>query len=114
MVDTKKLEEEIVMDLTAEFCDEESFKQEILAVKVKLAIKEVISKRNYKATTYTEKQIFDDLYNNYYAIISNIARYDYNQLGAEGESAHSENGVSRTYVNRDELFKGVHAFVGVI
>ena len=113
MVDTKRLEEEILMDLTAEFCDEESFKQEILAVKVKLAVKEVMSKRNYKASTYTDKQIFDDLYN-YYATISNIARYDYNQLGAEGESAHSENGVSRTYVNRDELFKGVHAFVGVI
>lgn len=113
MVDTKRLEEEIVMDLTAEFCDEESFKQEILAVKVKLAVKEVMSKRNYKASTYTDKQILDDLYN-YYATISNIARYDYNQLGAEGESAHSENGVSRTYVNRDELFKGVHAFVGVI
>ena len=113
MVDTKSLENEILMDLTAEFCGEETFKQEILAVKVKLAVKEVMSKRNYKATSWTEKQILEDL-GNYYATISNIARYDYNQLGAEGESAHSENGVSRTYVNRDDLFKGVHAFVGII
>lgn len=113
MVDTKLLESEIVMDLTPEFCDEETFKQEILAVKVKLAVKEVMSKRNYQASTYTDEQILSDLYN-YYAIISNIARYDYNQLGAEGETAHTENGVSRTYVNRDELFKGVHAFVKII
>ena len=113
MVDTKVLEHEIVMDLTPEFCGEENFKQEILAVKVKLAVKEVISKRNYKASTYNDDQILEDLYN-YYATISNVARYDYNQLGAEGESAHTENGVSRTYVNRDELFKGVHAFVGII
>ena len=113
MVDTKSLENEILMDLTAEFCGEETFKQEILAVKVKLAVKEVMSKRNYKATSWNEKQILEDL-GNYYATISNIARYDYNQLGAEGESAHSENGVSRTYVNRDDLFKGVHAFVGII
>ncbi len=113
MVDTKSLENEILMDLTAEFCGEETFKQEILAVKVKLAVKELIAKRNYSASTYTEDQILDDLYN-YYATISNVARYDYNQLGAEGEKAHSENGVSRTYVDRDELFKGVHAFVKII
>lgn len=113
MVDTKILENEILMDLTAEFCGEETFKQEVLAVKVKLAVKEVIAKRNYSASTYTDQQILDDLYN-YYATISNVARYDYNQLGAEGEKAHSENGVSRTYVDRDELFKGVHAFVKII
>lgn len=112
-LDTKELENEILMDLTAEFCGEETFKQDILAVKVKLAVKEVISKRNYMATTWDAKKVLADLYN-YYSTISNLARYDYNQLGAEGESAHSENGVSRTYVPRDELLKGVHAFVTVI
>lgn len=112
-LDTSLLENEIVDDLTKELQDEETFNPAILKVKVKLAVKEVISKRNYKATSWSEARVLEDL-SNYYATISNIARYDYNQLGAEGESAHSENGVSRTYVNRDDLFKGVHAFVGII
>lgn len=112
-VNTSALEQEILMDLTQELCGEETFDQGVLAVKVKLAVKEVMAKRNYSATTWNEDKVLADL-ETYYATISNIARYDYNQLGAEGEKAHSENGVSRTYVDRDELFKGVHAFVKVI
>ena len=113
MIDTSGLEHEILMDLTSEFCGEENFKQNILAVKIKLAVREIISKRNYSATNWNDEKILSDLYN-YYATISNVARYDYNQLGAEGESSHSENGVVRTYVTRDNLLKDVHAFVTVI
>lgn len=113
MIDTKGLENEILMDLTAEFCGEENFKQEVLAVKIKLAVREIISKRNYSATTWNDEQKLDDLYS-YYATISNLARFDYNQYGAEGETSHTENGVSRTYVSRDSLLKDVHAFVKVI
>lgn len=112
-VDTSALEQEILMDLTQELSGEETFDQAILAVKIKLAVREVMAKRNYSATTWNEDKVLADL-TTYYSIISNIARYDYNQLGAEGESSHSENGVSRSYVNRDELFKGVHAFVKII
>lgn len=113
MIDTKGLENEILMDLTSEFCGEENFKQEVLAVKIKLAVREIISKRNYSATSWNDEKKLEDLYT-LYATISNLARFDYNQLGAEGESAHSENGVSRTYVSRDSLLKDVHAFVKVI
>ncbi len=113
MINIDGLVSEILMDLTAEYCGEDNFKQEVLEVKIKLAVREIISKRNYKATNWNEEKILEDLYN-YYATISNVARYDYNQLGAEGESSHSENGISRTYVNRDSLFKDVHAFVAVI
>ena len=112
-VDTSQLQSEIVDDLTAELNGEETFNQSVLAVKVKLAVRDVMSRRNYKASTWSDKQIQEDLYN-YYSTIANIARYDYNQIGAEGETAHTENGVSRTYVSRDSLFKGVHAFVGVV
>ena len=113
MVDTSLLENEIVTDLTAELESEESFKPSVLAVKVKLAVKEIISKRNYQVSGWNDEKVVEDLYN-YYATITNVARYDYNLLGAEGESSHSENGVSRSYVNRDDLFKGVHAFVKII
>lgn len=113
MIDTSVIESEIVNDLTTELEGEDGFNANILANKVKLAVREVMSKRNYSATTWNDEKILDDLYN-FYSVIENVARYDYNQIGVEGESSHSENGISRSYVDRDTLFKGVHAFVGVI
>ena len=113
MIDTSALVTEIVTDLTSELSGEESFNSAVLTNKVKLAVREIIAKRNYRVTSWSDEKILDDLYN-YYATISNVARYDYNQFGAEGESSHTENGVSRTYVTRDSLLKDVHAFVAVI
>lgn len=113
MIDTSVIESEIVSDLTTELEGEDGFNSNILANKVKLAVREVMSKRNYNATTWNDEKILDDLYN-FYSVIENVARYDYNQIGVEGEASHSENGISRSYVDRDTLFKGVHAFVGVI
>ena len=106
------LQDEIVAELTVELQDEPTFNVNILATKVRNAIREVKMKRNYQATSYTDEQIEKDLYN-YFSVIKSVALYDYNQIGAEGEQSHSENSVSRTWVDRDDLFKGVHAFVKV-
>ena len=106
------LQDEIVAELTVELQDEPTFNVNILAIKVKNAIREVKMKRNYQATSYTDEQIEKDLYN-YFSVIKSVALYDYNQIGAEGEQSHSENSISRTWVDRDDLFKGVHAFVKV-
>jgi hypothetical protein len=46
-----------------------------------------------------------------------IALFLYNKQGAEGETSHSENGISRAYENAnipDSLMQGVTPFVGVI
>lgn len=107
------LEQEIIAELTIELQGEPTFNADILAIKVRNAIRELKMKRNYSATSFSETDIEKDLYN-YYSTIVNIARYDYNQLGAEGESSHSENSVSRSWVDRDDLFRGVHAFVKVL
>lgn len=106
------LQDEIVAELTVELQDEPTFNVNILATKVRNAIREVKMKRNYQATSYTDEQIEKDLYN-YFSVIKSVALYDYNQIGAEGEQSHSENSVSRTWVDRDDLFRGVHAFVKV-
>lgn len=106
------LQDEIVAELTVELQDEPTFNINILVTKVRNAIREVKMKRNYQATSYTDEQIEKDLYN-YFSVIKSVALYDYNQIGAEGEQSHSENSVSRTWVDRDDLFKGVHAFVKV-
>lgn len=107
------LEKEIITELTIELHGEPTFNADILAIKVRNAIRELKMKRNYSATSFSETDIEKDLYN-YYSTIVNVARYDYNQLGAEGESSHSENSVSRSWVDRDDLFRGVHAFVKVL
>lgn len=107
------LEQEIIAELTIELQGEPTFNVDILAVKVRNAIRELKMKRNYAATSFSETDIEKDLYN-YYSAIVNVARYDYNQLGAEGEQSHSENSVSRSWVDRDDLFRGVHAFVKVL
>lgn len=112
-IDFSELQNEIVADLTNELSGEDTFNADILTIKVKLAIKDVISRRNYSASGLTDEDILADL-ENYYAVITNVARYDYNQIGIEGEVSHSENGVSRSYSKRDSLFNGVYAFVGVI
>ena len=55
-------------------------------------------------------RILDDM-RGYYATLFKVCEYDYNMMGAEGESSHSENGVNRTYVDRNSLFNDVFKFV---
>lgn len=46
-----------------------------------------------------------------------IAVYLYNKRGAEGETSHSENGISRSYAGADvpeELMRGIVPMVGVL
>lgn len=106
------LQSELVADLTVELKDDPSFNADVLTVKVKNAINDVKSRRNYVATSYTDKDIAGDL-ENYYSVIRNVALYDYNQIGVEGQQSHNENSISRTWVSRDSLFNGVVAFVKV-
>lgn len=105
--------EEIMADLTIELNGEPGFNQNVLRVKVKDAMKEVIMRRNYQATSYTDEKIKDDLYN-FASVIKKVALFDYNQIGAEGQISHNENSVSRSWVDRDSLFNGVFAFVNTL
>jgi len=100
-----ELQEEIIADLTNELQGDDDFNDKLLAVKVKNAIKEIKLARKYPSS-YTEDMINKDLLN-YYSEIMNLARYDYNQSGAEGQSSHSEGDTSRTWVKRDSLFSGI-------
>lgn len=113
MLDTSELEYEIIEDLKSELSiDDPMFNEQILMHKVRNAIREVRMKRNYVATSFSDDEIKADL-ENYYSTIRNLALYDYNQTGMEFQTSSTEN-YTRTYMNRDEIFKGVHAFVGMI
>lgn len=99
------LQEELIADLTMELSKEPTFDAELLSAKVVSAIKEVVRARKYPKY-YTNEYINSDLVD-YYSNIRNIALYDYNLAGAEGQTSASENGVSRNYVDRKSLFAGV-------
>lgn len=69
------------------------------------AIKEIKQARRYPLNM-TESEIAADMVN-YEANVKKLASYDYSMLGGEGESSHSENGVSRSYFDRAKCFYGV-------
>lgn len=110
----EELYNEILTDVQAALSTDDSFNESLAAVKVKIAIKDVKERRNYQATTLSDADIYNDLANHYYSAIFNLAMYDYNQSGAEGEETHNENSVNRTWVKRDDILREVHSFVGII
>ena len=106
-MDMEKLESELLEDLSSELLIKEddvvSLKQ--LNIKIKNAIRDVKSKRRYPKS-YTDDVIAEDLYC-YYSNIHDLALYDYNQIGAEGQSSHSANGTSRNWKSRSDCLIGV-------
>jgi len=113
MIDTTAFEFELNTDLTAEITASGAEVLEgVLAVKVKAVVRELLSIRNYENSGMTDFEIETDM-QRYYTQCMNVARYDYNQLGAEGEDTHSENGISRKYIERNKLWSGVVPFAKV-
>lgn len=103
---TVGLEQELIADLTTELqIADENFNPMLLLSKVRNALREVKRARKYPES-YSDSRIEHDMYD-YYSNIRNIALYDYNKIGAEGEQSHSENSTNRSYVDRNSLFVGI-------
>ena len=96
------LVDEIYNDLLLEMDLTKEKDKLILKSKVRNAVNEVKNKSNYPSH-YTDRMINEDLETKIY-VIRNVALYDYNMVGAEFQKSHSENGVSRSYSERDKLF----------
>lgn len=99
---------EILEDLTTELGLEEASDVAILSSKVKNAYREVKRTRNYQPN-HSQAFIDADM-DNFYSNIRDLALYDFNQVGAEFQSNHSENGYNRSWVDRKECLSGVVAF----
>ena len=113
MIDTTAFENEIKDDLAAELTGSgQTVLTDVLGVKVKAVVRELLTIRNYEFSGMTDGEIEADI-NRYYTQCMNVARYDYNQLGAEGEQSHNENGISRQYIDRGKLWGGVVPFAKV-
>ena len=79
---------------------------------IKQAKQDIVAMRNYQST-YTQERIEADL-KNYEAVIVNLVVYDMSQAGEEFMSSFSENGISRNWMKRSELFVGVYPFAKVL
>lgn len=97
--------DEILQDLKLQLDISSEQEVALLSSKIKNAIREVKRARNYPKY-YTDSQIAEDL-EDYYSNILSLALYDYNQIGAEGETGHSDSGTSRTWKDRKECFNGI-------
>ena len=100
---------EVIEELKAELSEDgESLDEtalKLLESKVKGAIREVKAARRYP-TTYTAEMIDTDM-DNYYGQVKNLALYDFNHIGIEFQVGSAENGISRTFQNRETVFNGV-------
>lgn len=105
-LDYSTFKTEIVNALTLEVSGEPTYNENVLKSKVESVIRELIQVRRYAKTSMTDTQIVADL-ENYYTQVLNVSRYDFNQIGSEGEDRHSENGIDRTYTQRSKLWNGV-------
>lgn len=99
---------ELLADLEIELGVTDASDIAILTVKIKNAAREVSQTRNYPSS-FEEATIVDDL-EKYYSNIRKLAMYDYNQVGAELQASHNENGVNRAYIERMKCFNGVPSY----
>lgn len=107
-----RMETEIQEDLETELQLTNPSDSDILSSKIKSAIREVKRARNYQPH-HTKEFIENDI-QKYYSNIRELALYDFNQVGAEGQVSMSENGISRNWKSRRECFDGVIPFVRVL
>lgn len=90
-------------------CDKED---ELLEELIYQAEQDVRLYRNYPSN-YTEEMIEKDM-NKFESIIVNLALYDYNQEGGEFQISSSENGTSRSWIDRDKILGKVTPFVQIL
>lgn len=106
MVDTTAFENSIIAALALEMSDDPTYNADVVASKVSAVVRELIQRRRYRKSGMEDWAIEEDL-EDYFPQALNVARYDYNTIGAEGEDRHTENGIDRTFVERGKLWAGV-------
>lgn len=91
--------------------DSENWTDEVLLAYLDIAGREIIRR------AYPFKNDITEVPEKYNTLQCEIATYLLNKRGAEGETSHSENGISRSYENAgipESMLKSVIPFCGVI
>lgn len=76
---------------------------------IKQATEDAKARRNYPSN-YTEETITEDL-KQFEGVIVNLVVYDHSQAGEAFMASYGENGVSRTWKDRNDLLNGVFPFI---
>lgn len=79
---------------------------------IRQAREDVIRNRHYP-DRYTEEMIENDL-EKFTSTIVNLVLYDYNKDGGEFQTSSTENGTSRSWINRNEILGEVTPFVHIL
>lgn len=101
-----ELRTSIADDLEVELKDMPTYNRDLLDIKVKDAVRDVMDKRGYASAGYSLDMIEDDI-ERYIPQIKALAQYDYLIIGASGESYHYEGGTNRTWIDRRRLYNGI-------
>lgn len=97
--------------LRAMFKDDDTVNTELLLAYLDIAEEKILNK------CYPYRTSEKELPEKYHALQIEIANYLLCKRGAEGETSHSENGISRTYESADvtdSMLKGVTPYVSVL
>lgn len=106
----KELQTDLEEELVSELHNDSD--KALLSSKIKGAYRTVKRKRNYQEH-HTQEFIDSDMLS-MYDLVKELAMYDYNQIGAEGQSSDSDNGHSRAWIPRADILVQVIPFVSVI
>lgn len=106
----KELQIDLEVELSAELHSDAD--KTLLSSKIKGAYREVKLRRNYQEH-HTQEYVDRDM-EKLYPVIKYLALYDWNMIGAEGQESHSENGVLRGFVKRNEILAKVIPFAQVL
>ena len=82
-----------------------NFKEDLLVAKAQQTLEEAQVIRNYARTNYSETTILADM-SNALPVFINVTRYDYNKIGAEGQSQYSGDGENLHYIDRGKMWNG--------
>lgn len=102
---------DILEELKIELEIKEESDLAILEVKFRNAIREVKSARGYRSNHTTD--FIDADLQNYIGQIKDLTMYDFNLIGGEGQSSHSENGIARNWKSREKCFNGIVRFAEI-
>lgn len=97
--------------LRAMFKDDDTVNTELLLAYLDIAEEKILNK------CYPYRVSEKELPEKYHALQIEIANYLLCKRGAEGETSHNENGISRTYESADvpdSMLKGVTPYVSVL
>lgn len=107
---TETVENEGLTSSTVMFDQKED--NPLLEQLINQATEDIKNKRRYPKD-YTKEEIEEDL-KKYESVLVNVVVYDRMKLGGDFQQSDSENGKSRTWVDRNTLFKEIYPIARIV